>query len=94
MTDVESRHQRAARRSADGTAAIRLRKFHAIRRQPVDVWRCDQLLTVAANVAVTEVVRQNEDDVRLDGAGPQGQYRRRSSAEERASIHVNQLIRS
>ena len=36
----------------------------SLRRNPIQVWRSDAWVPVAAQVAPTEVVRENDDDVR------------------------------
>ena len=33
-------------------------------RKAVDIWRCHQLLAVGAEISITEIIRDNEDDVR------------------------------
>ena len=68
MAGVLAGHEAAARRRADGAAGVGLGEAHALGRQAVEVGRLDALLAVAAEVAVAEVVGQDEDDVGL-GAG-------------------------
>src|SRR5439155_15054795 len=62
---VQPGHEGAPRRGADRAAGVALGKADALARQPVDVWRLDLRLPVAAEVAVPEVVGQDEDDVRF-----------------------------
>ena len=56
--------EHAARRRADGVAAVVAREAHALRGQAVEVWRLDFFLPVAAQLRVAEVVGEDEDDVR------------------------------
>ena len=63
MTQVPPGHQDAARRSADGRAGVELSEPHPFPGHPVQSGSLDQLLSVAAQVSVTEVVGQDEDQV-------------------------------
>src|SRR5713101_3809306 len=60
---------RACRRTTRGIR-ISLSELQSLDCQTVDVWRRVVTLAVAAHVRIAEVVRQNEDDVRLDGLCP------------------------
>ena len=60
---VLARHERASRRRADRRAGVGLGEPHALGREPVDVRRLDELLPETAEVAVAEVIREDEDDV-------------------------------
>ena len=63
VAGVLAGHEHAARRRADGGAGVELREAQALRRQPVDVRCGDLLLPVAPEVAVAEIVGEDEDDV-------------------------------
>ena len=69
VTDVQARHQREPRRGAHGRASVMLREADALGSQAVEAGRLQALLAVAAEVAVAEVVGQDEDDVRF-ACGP------------------------
>src|SRR6266581_6864497 len=60
---------RACRRATRGIR-ISLRELQSLDRQTVDVRRRVVTLAVAAHVRIAEVVRHDEDDVRLDGLCP------------------------
>src|SRR5712691_10189658 len=60
---------RACRRATRGIR-ISLRELQSLDCQTVDVRRRVVTLAVAAHVRIAEVVRQDEDDVRLDGLCP------------------------
>ena len=67
MAGVVAGHQATARRGADGAAGVALREAHALRGQAVEVRRLDLLLAVAAEVAIAQVVGQDENDVGRSG---------------------------
>src|SRR5882762_11154737 len=60
---------RACRRATRGIR-ISLRELQSLDCQTVDVWRRVVTLAVAAHVRIAEVVRQDENDVWLDGLCP------------------------
>src|SRR5713101_9579360 len=60
---------RACRRTTRGIR-ISLRELQSLDCKTVDVWRRIVTLAVAAHVRITEVVRQNEDDIRLGALRP------------------------
>ena len=61
--------QRRARRRADGRIGVGLGEPHPFQREAVDVRRRVVELAVATHIRVAEIVRQDEDDVRLAGLG-------------------------
>ena len=61
---VLARHERAARGRTDARPGVALGEARAVGRQAVDVWGLYVLATVARQVAVAQVVGQDEDDVR------------------------------
>ena len=65
MADVKAGHEHAARRGADGRAGIGIGESHAVGGQAIEIRRFDLLLAVAAEVAVAEVIGQDEDDIGL-----------------------------
>ena len=52
-----------ARRGADRRCYVELLKPHTLRRERVDVRRCDGLVPITAEVAVAQVVDEHEHDV-------------------------------
>ena len=62
-------HEDTARGRADGVAGVGTGEFHARGGERVDAGRLDLLLSVAAELAVAEIIREDEDDVGLFGAG-------------------------
>ncbi len=61
-------HQAASRRSTDRAARVRLGETDSFRRHAIDVRSREFSLTVAAQIAITKVVGEDEDDVRpFDG---------------------------
>ena len=60
---VASGEQRGARRGADRRAAVVLGAAHALGGEPIDVGRGQDGVAVAAQVAVAQVVGQEDDDV-------------------------------
>ena len=79
-------HERGAARGADGGAAIALGEARAFLGHAVEVRRLDEFLPVAADVALGEVVAQDEDDVRLARFGRGGEGGE-SQKEERGQLH-------
>ena len=69
VAGVLAGHQHAARRGADRISAVVLGELHALRSQAVHIRRLDDLLPVAAEIPRTEVIGQDEDDVRLACVG-------------------------
>ena len=67
VAGVLAGHQHAAGRCADRIAAVVLGELHALGCQSVHVRRLDDLLAVAAEIPGTQVIGQDEDDVRLAG---------------------------
>ena len=63
MSGVPTGHQAATRGRADGASGIALSEAHSFLRQPIYVRSPNLLLAVTAEVAITKVVRQNENDV-------------------------------
>ena len=57
-------HEGRTRRRADSGTGIALRETNAVRRQLVDVRCLNFLLPVATDIAVAQIVRENENDVR------------------------------
>ena len=75
------REQRRARRTADGAGGVTLRQPHALLRERVEVRRLDDRMAVAREVAVAEVVGEEEDEVGLRGERKTGKEERRENGE-------------
>ena len=60
---IATRHQRSARRCAERRRRIELREPRAFRGHPVEIRRLELRMPKARQVAVTEVVGQQDDDV-------------------------------
>ena len=75
LAGVESGHQGGAGRGAERTACVALGEAHSFGGQPIDVRRWDFLLPVAAEVAITEIIRQDKNDVRLSWLRGSREYR-------------------
>ena len=56
-------HQVVSARRADGGRRVRGREAHAFARKPIDVRCLDLCRPITAEIAVTQIVGQNEDDV-------------------------------
>ena len=63
MAEMLAGHERATARRTDAATCIEIRELHPLRRDAVEVRRLDLRLPVAAEVAPSEVVGQDEDDV-------------------------------
>ena len=61
---VTAGDERRARCRTDRRVGVRLQKAHAVRSDAVDVRRTEIGTSVARHVGITEIVCQNEDDVR------------------------------
>ena len=70
---VAARQQRRARSRADGGRDVEVREASPFRRHVIEVRRGVAFLPEAADVAITEVVAENDDDVRLLGAEGRGE---------------------
>ena len=64
MAGVHPRHEAAARRRANRAAGVALSEAHPFRSQSINVRSLDFLLTVTTRITVTQVVGENENDVR------------------------------
>src|ERR1043166_5044869 len=84
MAGVFSGHQSAARRRAHGVPGVCLGETHSFRRKAVNIWRLYQFLAKAAEIAVAQVVRQNENDIwpRRHGSGGCDMERQKARKEE------------
>jgi hypothetical protein len=89
VAGVEACHQRAAGRGADGAAGVDLGEAGTFGGHAVDVWRLDFLLAVAAEVAVAEIVGEDEDDV---GRAALGENRDGEGGQEGASAEHYRLM--
>jgi hypothetical protein len=57
---VKSRHQTGARWCTNGAAGIELRESHAFSGEAIDVWRVNLFLAVTAEIAITQIVGEDE----------------------------------
>ena len=64
MAGMFAGHEHAARRSADVVARVVLGEFQTLGGETIKVGRPDNLLAERADVAVAEIVGEDEDDVR------------------------------
>src|SRR5262245_34698461 len=69
---IASGDQCRARCRAVGRIGIGLGESRALKRETIDIWRCVVALPVTTHVGVAEVIRENEDDVRLWRLSPGG----------------------
>jgi hypothetical protein len=87
---VFARHQAATRRRADRRARVSLRELRAFGGEPIDVRRLDQLLAERPDIAVAEIVGENEDHIRLrrrGGKTDRGRGQQQNEGEERGGFH-------
>ncbi len=63
MTGVQARHEHAPGGGADGASGVVVGEAHAFGGHAVQVGRLDEALAVGAEVAVAQIVGQDEDDV-------------------------------
>ena len=81
VPSVLPRHQDVARGSAYGRAGVKLSDASSFCGKPIEMGRMNPLLSVASEITVTEIIRQDEQDVRTRRsrcvANPRdGDYRR------------------
>ena len=69
MAGVAARHQCSAGWSANGAAGIEVSEAHALSGQFINICSFDFRLPVAAQVAVAQIVRDDENDARLARSG-------------------------
>ena len=60
---VATREERGAARSADRRGRVELREAHALRGHPVELGRANRRMPVAAEVAVAQVIREEDHEV-------------------------------
>lgn len=65
MARVPAGHEHASRRRADTVPGVDLREFRPLGSHPIQVRRTNLCLAVAAQMAVSEIIGHDKDDVRL-----------------------------
>jgi len=95
MAGVHAGHQYAPGRGTYAVSGVDLRKTRTFRRHLIQMGRTDSLLPVASKMAVSQIVRHDENDVRRLGAHIPpvrncGDYQRQDDHREPAehSLHV------
>jgi hypothetical protein len=63
---VTARHQRSARRRTHGLRNVKVGEFRAFFRQPVEVGCANVWVSERRDVAVTQIIDEDQDDVRPD----------------------------
>ena len=63
VAGMQTGHERGARRSAHGAAGVKAGEADALGRQFVEVWSLNSGLAVAADIPITQVVRQDKQDI-------------------------------
>jgi hypothetical protein len=63
MAGMQARHKNTARWRANGAAGVALRKAHSLGRELIDIRSFDSLLAITAEFAVTQVIRENKNNV-------------------------------
>src|SRR5882724_4910829 len=99
MARVEARARRAGdlqRRRQCKSNQIRqyrsMKNFHALFREPIDVWRLDERMQVTAEVVV-HVIDRDEEDVELFVSRVERQGEQRPGCEECAKVRVRGTAR-
>ena len=87
VADVLARHKGAPRGSADGIAGVNLREAHAFGGEAVDVRCLNALLPETAQVAVAEIVGENENDIGPTGCGLRAERGAGQATEKFSSLH-------
>jgi hypothetical protein len=64
---MESRHKTGPRRGAYRRAGIELGETQALRGQGIDIGSADLLLAITTQVAIAEVIREDENDIGTGG---------------------------
>ena len=64
MSRMQPGHQRTPRRGTHRAARIMLGELHTGLGNPVDIGRLEFLLTITTQVAVSEIVSQDVDNIR------------------------------
>src|SRR5688572_20159945 len=60
---IFSGENRGARRRANGAGRIRLREFHSLRREFVEVWRLEYFAAETTEVSPTQIIGENENEI-------------------------------
>lgn len=103
MSAVQTCDQRGATRRTDGGAAIPLQKSSALARHLIHARRLDDLLTVAAEITLCQVITQDENDVRFPDIRVRANretkcqksgenFHSRSKSDQRAGVSTNSLM--
>ena len=93
---VQAGHQHAAAGSADGRAGVELGEAHSFRGHAIEMRGLNQLLPVAAQISVTQVIREDEDDVGLPVGRDEArgsQQAQRSNPSEQHSARMELRLR-
>src|SRR5215469_4020760 len=67
---MTSSHQTATRRGTNRAPGVEVTEANALRRHSIEIVGPNKLLTVATQIAVSQVIRQNKYYVRLAGPSP------------------------
>ena len=86
---VQAGHQCGAGGCADAGACVALRETQALGGKLIQVGRFDFLLPIAAEVAVAQIVGEDEDDV---GARAKGGELRRNGVGERSGVRARNAL--
>jgi hypothetical protein len=77
MPRVQTRHQDAPRRRAYRGTGIKVGEAHSVFRQTINMGRFDQLLPIATQITIPEVICHDEYDVGLFSGAQDGRYQKR-----------------
>src|SRR4051812_39257531 len=69
VAGMQAGHEGAAARRADGGAGVSLREAHPLGGEAVNIRRADQFLSKAPDIAVPQIVGEDEDDIWRLGSG-------------------------
>ena len=62
---MKTSHQYTARWGTDGGTGIALGETHTLTGKTIDIGCLDQFLAIAAQIAVTQIVCEDEQNIRL-----------------------------
>ena len=63
VTSVKAGEECATRGGADAGAGVGLGEEHAAGCEGIDVWSFDELLTITADLAKSQIIGDDEDDI-------------------------------
>src|SRR5581483_5262993 len=93
---IAAGHQPGSRRTTHGARYVAIRAAHAVPRQRVDPWRRHVLASLATEIRIAEIVREDDNDIRPPRLRGRSKRRRGQGENEKGEVfgHIRKLLRT